>query len=68
MTQANNTEKHFKISFIGRLNGAIGKRYQITEIVKATDEDAATLKLYDKYEHIAVLGCTVINKRKEAVK
>jgi hypothetical protein len=55
-------EKTFKITFIGRKVGAIGKRYQITETVKATDQQAAELRLYDNYEHIAVLGCRVSKK------
>ena len=42
----------YKISFTGRLKGAIGIFYKITDTVRATDEKAATLALYDKYEHI----------------
>lgn len=40
------------VSFIGRLKGAIGIFYKITDTVQATDEKAAILALYDKYEHI----------------
>jgi len=42
----------YKISFTGRLTGSIGKVYRITDTVQATDEKAAILALYDKYEHI----------------
>lgn len=61
-TQTPQDEKTFKITFIGREVGAIGKRYQITKTVKATDQQAAELKLYDNYEHIAVLGCSISKK------
>jgi len=44
--------KIFKLSFIGRLKGAIGITYKIHETVKAENLEAAKLKLYDKYEHI----------------
>ena len=43
----------YKISFTGRLKGAIGIFYPITDKVQATDEKAAILALYDKYEHIS---------------
>ena len=48
----------YKIVFYGRLNGAIGARYFITEIVQADTKEEARLKLYDKYEHIHVESCT----------
>tara|TARA_R110000822_G_scaffold67329_1_gene164005 strand:- start:460 stop:615 length:156 start_codon:yes stop_codon:yes gene_type:complete len=44
--------KTFKLSFIGRLNGAIGITYKIRENVNAENLEAAKLKLYNKYEHI----------------
>jgi len=42
----------YKITFTGRLKGAIGIFYKITDTVKAINEDAAILALHDKYEHI----------------
>ena len=42
----------YKISFTGHLKGAIGIFYKITDTVQATDEKAAILALYDKYDHI----------------
>ncbi len=50
----------FKLSFIGREKGAIGKRYQITKKVTAFNQNEAELKLYDNYEHIAILGCIAL--------
>jgi hypothetical protein len=38
--------------FTGRLNGAIGITYPITEKVEAPDEEKARLELYRKYEMI----------------
>ena len=46
----------YKITFIGRESEAIGITYKITETVEAVTEEAAVLKLYDKYEHISVLN------------
>ena len=36
--------------FTGRLNGAIGIIYPMTEKVEAPDEEQARLELYKKYE------------------
>ena len=48
----------YKIVFYGRLNGAIGICYSITETVQADTEEEARLKLYDKYEHILIESCS----------
>lgn len=48
----------YKIIFIGRLNGAIGITYKITKEISAESEEAATLKLYESYEHIRVISIT----------
>lgn len=49
----NNTDiNRYKISFTGRLKGAIGIFYKITDTVQAANENDAILALYDKYEHI----------------
>ena len=48
--------KKFKVSFIGRLNGAIGIFYLIHDVVelpKDSTKEQITIKLYDKYEHIS---------------
>lgn len=47
--------KKFKCSFVGRLSTAIGKTYKIKEVIEAVNEEEATKKLYDKYEHITEL-------------
>ena len=47
--------KKFKCSFVGRLSTAIGKTYKIKEVIEAVNEEEATKKLYDKYEHITGL-------------
>lgn len=46
----------FKITFIGRLAGAIGITYRIVETVEAENDKKAVLKLYEKFEHIHVLS------------
>ena len=43
---------NYRIHFVGRLKGAIGAMYPITDYVTADTPEAASLKLYDKYEHI----------------
>lgn len=48
--------KKFKVSFKGRLNGAIGIFYKIRtkiEMPKDSTPEQIKLKLYDKYEHIS---------------
>ena len=42
------------IEFTGRESGAIGIRSQYTREVDAGSEEAATLKLYEHFEHISV--------------
>lgn len=46
--------KTYEIEFIGRLNGALGITYKIVAQVEAPNQEAAILKLYEKYEHIMV--------------
>lgn len=46
----------FVFSFIGRLSGAIGKRYAINKTYKAFNEAEAFDKLYTEYEHIGTLA------------
>jgi hypothetical protein len=47
--------KTYEVRFYGRTIGAIGILYWITDTVQAENEEAAKLKLYDKYEHISIL-------------
>lgn len=47
--------KKFKLSFTGREVTAIGKVYRITATIEAKTEQAAILKLYEKYDHITAL-------------
>ena len=42
----------YQISFHGRLKGAIGITYTVIEDVTAVSEDAAVLRLYNKYENV----------------
>lgn len=42
----------FAVTFIGKEATAIGVTYPMYGIVYAADEEAAKLKLYDKYDHI----------------
>lgn len=42
----------YEIEFYGRLLGAIGIRYTITDFVNADTPEAAVLKLYDKYDSV----------------
>ena len=50
--------KTYTAKFTGRKVGAIGIFYPITTTVQAENEEAARLKLYDKYEHIMGLKLT----------
>lgn len=52
----------YKITFIGRPNGAIGITYQITKIVEADDEVKAALKLYETHEHIMIQKTEIITE------
>lgn len=45
-------ERTYKISFDGRLKGAIGITYQIVARVQAKNEQESLLKLYDDYDHV----------------
>lgn len=45
----------YKITFIGCMLGAIGKTYRITNTVQAENTKEASLKLYDKYDHISII-------------
>jgi hypothetical protein len=51
-TTTQTTQKTYKVIFTGRKIGAIGKAAKFTKIVKAETEEAATLLLYDSFEHI----------------
>lgn len=48
----------YTAKFTGRQVGAIGIFHKITAEVEAESPDAATLKLYDQYEHISGLTLT----------
>lgn len=48
----------YNATFTGRTRGAIGKFYKITTTVVAKDVHHATVKLYEKYEHLANLKLT----------
>jgi len=52
----------YKITFTGRLIGAIGIFYKITDTVQAANEKDAILALYNKYEHIHQPKVKLINK------
>ena len=43
---------NYKITFLGRLKGAIGICYTITDYREAESEEKAILALYDKYDHV----------------
>lgn len=44
----------YRITFSGREIGAIGIMLIFRETVRAESEEAAILKLYDRFEHILV--------------
>lgn len=52
--------KFFHLNFSGKRIGALGISYPIAEKVEAVDEEAAWLKMYEKYEHISRRHCEVI--------
>lgn len=54
----------FTIRFTGRQKGAIGIFHRCKDIVIASDEVDARLKLYDRWEHITQL-CMVKRKQIE---
>jgi hypothetical protein len=45
--------KTYNVQFNGRTKGAIGVTYWISAVVVAENEEAANLKLYEKWEHIS---------------
>lgn len=47
--------KTFYLSFLARLVGSIGVTYPQFVEIEANDLDEATLKLYDRFEHISKL-------------
>jgi hypothetical protein len=50
--------KKYKVNFTGRLSGAIGIFYEISDIVEMPEGstfEEINLKIYDKYEHITGL-------------
>ena len=51
--------KNYTITFVGRLNGAIGIMYETTLTVSAENEESATLKLYETHDHIRVMKIVV---------
>lgn len=51
----------YRISFYGRLKGAIGISYHIIENVEADSEQNAILALYDKYENVNTPVITRVN-------
>lgn len=55
ITFIDNNILEFTIRFEGRKAGAIGALSKFTETVKADNLDTAILRLYDNYEHIAIL-------------
>ena len=53
--------QRYTYRFWGRVKGALGVHYKITTaVVEAESEEKASLKLYDTYEHISVIGKPVI--------
>ena len=53
--------QRYMYRFWGRVKGALGVCYQITAMVEAESEEKASLKLWDTYEHISVIGKPVID-------
>ncbi len=47
--------KEYRVSFNGRLSGAIGIFYEISDNVFGKDIEDAKRNLYEKYEHISSL-------------
>jgi hypothetical protein len=45
----------YRLTFLGRLKGAIGELYRHAVTVDAESSEAARLKLYDTHEHISLL-------------
>ena len=57
--------RRYRISFTGRLLGAIGVRYTIEVEVEAPDPDAAVLKLYDTYDSVWLPVITELEGEKQ---
>ena len=56
--------KTYKITFKGRLNGAIGITYGCEAVVVAENEKEARLVLYDDYEHIRIRSIREVEHEK----
>lgn len=52
----------YKITFTGRLNGAIGILQNWTRLVDAKDFEQARIKLYDTHEHIHITEQEEVSK------
>ena len=59
--------KKYQANFTGREVGAIGIFYNISDTVKAENEEDVRLKLYDKYEHISQLTLKEIKEKPMSV-
>jgi hypothetical protein len=59
--------KTYHITFVGRQKSAIGVSCAFTETVQAANEEAAILKLYDKYDHIQQPSITEVCKIKVTI-
>lgn len=46
----------YKFTFLGVINGSIGKRYKYTVTTESENFESAKLKLYDTHEHIQILS------------
>lgn len=53
--------KQYRITFGGRIKGAIGLSYSISAIRSAESPETAVLALYDDYEHISFPKVTEVN-------
>ena len=48
--------KTFTITFDGRLRGALGLAYTYVQTVRADNIEAASLGLYEGFEHIRIIS------------
>lgn len=60
--------KTYRIEFNGREKNAIGVTYRIVKEVRATDEQAARLKLYETHEHILVSSIVEVPPAREKLR
>jgi hypothetical protein len=61
-TTTTTEKKTYKITFTARKIGAIGKAAKFTKIIKAATEEAASIVLYDNFEHITGAKFKVLSK------